>query len=129
MSESIGPVERAIRSSLRAGQELHLASSGKPFRLGRFDRSGVEVLLGARETPVRLAWDALEGIPGFIRENADRTGWLVVGGAHTSSAEPGRLDAYLKQFTPTNTARWIASLLAAAGVVDVLTRPVRVRLR
>ena len=56
-------------------------------------------------------------------------GTIPVGGTHSTEGQPGTLDEYLKGCTAVNTARWVAVVLEAAGIVEVLAeRPVRVRL-
>jgi hypothetical protein len=56
--------------------------------------------------------------------------WVDVGGKYQVEGEPGTLDGYLKHFTKTSTANWIAKVLAEAEVVDLGDgRPLRVRLR
>jgi hypothetical protein len=56
-------------------------------------------------------------------------GTIPVGGSRSTGGQPGTLDEYLKGCTPVNTARWVAVVLEAVGIVEVLPeRPVRVRL-
>ena len=119
----MGPVEKAVRGKVVAGRVLDTTARQESFTVDRIDDLGVVLLLGLGENPVRLSWDCLEGVIGFL----DGKGAIPIGGTHTSEGEPGTLDEYLKTCTPVNTARWVAVLLEAAGVVAVLPgRPVLV---
>ena len=119
----MGPVEKAVRGKVVAGTVLDTTARQESFTVDRIDDLGVVLLLGLGENPVRLSWDCLEGVIGFL----DGKGAIPIGGTHTSEGEPGTLDEYLKTCTPVNTARWVAVLLEAAGVGAVLPgRPVLV---
>jgi hypothetical protein len=118
------PVEQAIRRHLHEGDTLHTTARRSPFQIGRIDGQGLVLLLGSGRHRVRLGWDCLEGVVPWLAVR----GTIPVGGTHSTGGQPGTLDEYLKGCTPVNTARWVAVVLEAAGVVEVLPgRPVRVR--
>ena len=83
------------------------------------------LLLGKGQHPARLSWGCLEGVVPFI----ERAGGDVrIGGQNDVEGIPGTLDEYLKEFTTTNTAGWVAALLEAAGIIEIIDgRPARVR--
>lgn len=119
------PVEMAIRSNLSSGQVLYTPSQKKPFKIGRIDTTGLEILMGKGEWSARLTWDCLEGIPNYI----GATGRIPIGGRHSSIPNEGTLDGYLKLHTPVTTAGWIAAALDAAGVLRIIVgRPALVEL-
>jgi hypothetical protein len=120
----MGPVEQAIRARFPAGQAtLETLSRGARFEL-RWDEKGILVYLGKQRTPSRLAWRCLEGVPSHLRGQ----GWMLAGGMNTVAGEPGTLDEHLKKCVKVNTSRWIARVLRDAGVVDIRTDPIEVRL-
>ncbi len=90
------------------------------------DRHGVVLLLGQLQTPTRLSWDCLEGVISFVAQHG---GEVPIGGRHEVEGNPGTLDEHLKGCIKRTTAGWVASMLAQAGVVDIINgRPARVRL-
>jgi hypothetical protein len=92
----------------------------------RIDSEGVVLLLGGKEAWTRLTWECLEGVVPFLRERGE----IPIGGQHVVEPELGTLDEYLKGCMKRNTARWVASLLEAAGVVTITRdRPATIRLR
>ncbi|MFN0252729.1 MAG: hypothetical protein ACKV2T_37995 [Kofleriaceae bacterium] len=121
-----GPVTRAIRASLTPGQTLFTPTARAPFRI-EFETEGVVLLLGKGEHRTRLSWDCLDGVVPFI---ASAGGNVRIGGLNDVEGNPGTLDEYLKGFTTTNTAGWVAALLEAAGILELIDeRPARVRIR
>jgi hypothetical protein len=121
----MGPVEQAIRRHLHEGDTLHTTARRSPFQVGHIDDEGLVLLLGSGRHRVRLSWDCLEGVVPWLAVR----GSIPIGGTHTSGGQHGTLDEHLKGCTPVNTARWVAVVLEAAGIVEVLAeRPVRVRL-
>ncbi len=122
----MGPIERAVRASVSQGDRLLTPSRGAPFVVKMLDQQGIVLLLGVGEWPTRVSWDCLEG----IREYLDGHGWSRIGSKYETAAEPGSLDAYLKRFTKTATAGWVAALLERADVVEIdRSPPARIRLR
>ena len=121
----MGRVEQAIGRHLDDGDTLHTAARCSPFQVCRIDDEGLVLLLGSGRHRVRLSWDCLEGVVPWLAVR----GTIPVGGTHSTEGQPGTLDEYLKGCTAVNTARWVAVVLEAAGIVEVLAeRPVRVRL-
>ena len=108
----MGPVEHAVRANVSAGTVLHTTARYRPFVVDRLDDDGVVLLLGEGQYPVRISWDCLEGVVGFLYGK----GLIEIGGQHVSEGQPGTLDEYMKTCTKTNTARWVAVLLEAACV-------------
>jgi hypothetical protein len=122
----MGPVERAVRSTLAAGEELVTPAQGAPFVVERMDDAGIVLLLGRGRWPARLTWECIEGIAPYL---AGR-GWAPIGTTFETEGQAGTLDAYLKGCTKTATAGWVAAVLERAGVVEIdRSRPASVRLR
>lgn len=120
-----GPVTRAIRASITPGQTLFTPAARAPFSVQSVDEAGVVLLLGKGEHRVKLSWDCLEGVMPFMEAAG---GDVRIGGQNDVEGLPGTLDEYLKTFTTTNTAGWVAAVLEHAGVVEVIDgRPMRVR--
>ena len=120
-----GAIERAVRSRIKPGDQLHTAAAASPFTVGRIDDSGVVLLLGKGRWPVRLTWRCLEGVCPFLRDRD----WVRIGAAFDSPANRETLDGYLKHHTKVATAGWVAGLIERAGVVEIdRHRPARVRL-
>lgn len=118
-------VERAIRANLVEGTVLHTTARHAEFLVDRIDNQGMVLRLGEGRNPVRISWGCLEGVPAFL----EGRGAIPIGGMHITEGQPGTLDEYLKTCVHVNTARWVAVVLAEAGVVGIVPgRPVRVRL-
>ena len=121
-----GPVARAVRTSIKPGQTLVTPTARAPFSVKSIDAEGVVLLLGKGEHPARLSWVCLEGVVSFIERLG---GDVPIGGQNDVEGRPGTLDEHLKAFTTTNTAGWVASLLEAAGILEIVDeRPARVRI-
>lgn len=116
----MGPVEHAIRTRLRAPVTLYTVAHRKPFKLSAIDDDGIVLLLGRGEWHTRLSWECLESVPAFLRS---QPGWVRAGGVHSVAGEPGTLDEYLKGYLKRDVARWLARVLADAGVVDMQEGP------
>lgn len=126
MADEDRSVERAIRSTTGPGTRLRTPTGRGEFSIAEVDARGVVLLLGRSEVPVRLPWGCLEGLGRFL----DGAGWVRIGSRFETFGDPGTLDEYLKQYTGTATAGWVASLLEHAGVVDIdRGSPLRVRLK
>jgi len=119
-------VERAVRTAVSPGTQLETPTGRGRFSVAQVDSDGVVLLLGKQEAWTRLTWEALEGIPDFLRGR----GWVKVGGVYATTAEPGTLDAYLKGFVQRATGGWVAVLLEHSGIVEIdRSRPAAVRLK
>jgi hypothetical protein len=124
-AQFVGPIESAVRSAIAPGQRLATPSQGAPFKVEQIDHEGVVLLLAERWW-TRLSWECLEGIGPFLQGR----GWTPIGSKYATEGTPGTLDGYLKGWVKRATAGWVASLLEAAGVLDIdRGRPSRVRLR
>jgi hypothetical protein len=120
----LGPVERAIRSSMTAGAKLFTLSRGASFQLSKIDNQGVVLDLAMR-WPTRLSWSCLEGVVPWLRGR----GWVLAAGVHSVQSQPGSLDEYLKRCVMRNTTNWVVVVLREAGLVEVdIGPPLRVRL-
>lgn len=102
----------AIRGLLKAGQTLFTPTARSPFSIKSIDADGVVLLLGKGEHAARLSWECLEGVVPFIEGVG---GDVRIGGQNDVEGIPGTLDEYLKEFTTTNTANWVAPLLEASS--------------
>ena len=72
----MGPVEMAIRESVKEGTVLATPSQGKPFVVESINHRGVVLLFGKKQTKTPFSWSALEG----IRTQFGRGNWTVIGG-------------------------------------------------
>ena len=121
----MGPVERAIRSRIRAPFELSTPARGAPFVVQRITDRGIVLLLGEHRAYTPLSWECLEGIADYLRGR----GWMKIGSKYAVTADPDTLDAYLKRCIKTATAGWVAAVLEYVGVVGInRSRPATVRL-
>lgn len=116
--DTVGPVERAIRSKLTAGSRLHTISRSSPFLLDQIDRKGIVLDLAMRWA-TRLSWECLEGTVLFLRAR----GWVRAGGIHSLQSAPGSLDEYLKGCVKRDTTNWVVVVLRDAGVIEVDAGP------
>lgn len=121
----MGPVERAVRASLREGEELATPGQAKPFWVHRMDGRGLVLLLGKGRWETRIPWDALEGVPELLRGR----GWIRTTGSFAPESDTTTLSGYLKQFVYRETANWVAVVLNKAGVIELdRSRPLSARL-
>jgi hypothetical protein len=121
-----GPVERAVRGTVRSGDVLSTPVGGRPFEVARVNADGVVLLFGEKRTPTPFRWPVLEGVLEFLRGKE----WVEIGSSFSNDARPGTLDEYLKKegHIRRATAGWVAVLLEEAGVVKIdRRRPARVR--
>lgn len=109
----MGPVERAVRSSIAGGAILVTPTRRRPFVVERLDHSGVVLLLGAKQAWTRISWECLEGVPEHVESHG---GHIVIGGKHDVRGAENTLDGYLKRHLKRNVAGWVAVLLETAGV-------------
>ena len=121
----MGPVERAVRASLRDGEELLTPGQGKPFWVHRMDEGGLVLLLGKGRWETRIPWGCLEGVPELLRGR----GWIRTSGSFAPESDTTTLSGYLKQFVNRETANWVAVVLDKSGVIELdRSRPLSARL-
>jgi hypothetical protein len=121
-----GRVENAVRGSVAPGELLATPTGRGRFKVARYTSEGLVLLLGAKEAWTPLPWQAVEGVPDFLRGR----GWVAVGSLYSTDSQPGSLDEYLKSFLKRATAGWVAVVLERAGVLVLdRSRPARVKLR
>ena len=124
--EDTGPVESAVRATVKPGASLPTPTGRGHFTIATLDGTGIVLLLGQKEARTPISWACLEGVPQFLRGR----GWVPIAGTYDTSSAAGTLDAYLKQFINRATAGWVAVILERAGIVTVdRDRPARVKLR
>lgn len=85
------------------------------FTVDKIDELGVVLLLGKKQTRTPFSWGALEG----VRNQFLNSEWILIGGSRNVQGVPGNLDGYVKQGMKRDTAGWVASLLEAAGIVEL----------
>lgn len=107
-----GPVERSLRWTFSAPVTLETLAQGKPFTLSAMDGEGILLSLGETESPAHISWQCLEGVPSFLRAHP---GWVLAGGKHVATGEPGTLDDHLKRDLQTHVANYVARVLSECG--------------
>lgn len=123
---AMGDVQYAVQGRIGEGQTLHTPTRRQPFRVGRIDSTGVVLLLGRKEAHTLLTWGCLEGVIPYLRRHG---GEAEIGGRYDTAPHEGTLDEYLKGFVNRATAGWVAALLEAAGMVEIVREhPARVKL-
>jgi hypothetical protein len=123
--DQIGPVQRAIRTSISSGRVLTTPVRTAPFTVAAINEAGVVVLLGQQAVRTPLSWSCLEGVVDLLLGRE----WMPIGSKYETTAAAGTLDEYLKRFIKRATAGWVAALLEAAGVLELDRHPpARVRL-
>lgn len=121
-----GPIEAAVRSTIRSGTVLATPAQGARFEVGVVDDDGLVLLIGEQQTPTGISWHVLEGINGLLAGGK----WIPIGSSYSTTATPGTLDAHLKTHVNRAIAGWVAAVLEEAGVVDIdRRRPGRLRRR
>lgn len=121
-----GRVESAIRGSVSPGELLSTPTGRGQFKIARYTSGGLVLLLGAKEAWTPLPWQAMEGIPNFLRGR----GWVAIGGLYSTDSQPGSMDEYMKSYLKRATAGWVAVVLERSGVLVInRSRPARVGLR
>jgi hypothetical protein len=121
-----GKVEDAVRAAVAPGEDLATPSGRGHFRVARYTDGALVLLLGENEAWTPLPWPALEEIPDFLRGRD----WVLIGSAYSTGSHPGSLDEYLKRYTKTATAGWVAVVLEKAAVITIdRSRPARIKLR
>jgi len=121
-----GRVESAIRESVSPGELLATPTGRGQFKVARYTAEGLVLLLGEKEAWTPLPWQAMEGVPDFLRGR----GWVAIGSLYSTDSPPGSMDAYMKSYLKRATAGWVAVVLEHAGVLVInRSRPARVKLR
>ena len=120
-----GRVENAIRESVEPGDLLVTPTGRGRFKVECYTSEGLVLLLGTKEAWTPLPWQAMEGVPDFLRGR----GWVAIGSLYSTDSQPGSLDEYMKSFLKRATAGWVAVVLERAGVLVIdRSRPARVKL-
>jgi hypothetical protein len=119
-----GPVQAAVRSSVRPGEVLPTPTGTTTFGVGQLRAEGLSLLFGPSQTRTWFSWYCLEGIPAYL----DGQEWIPIGANRDVNGNYG-LDGYLKRCIKRQTANYVAIVLERAGVVELdRERPARVRL-
>lgn len=96
------------------------------FIVAELEPPGMGLLLGRQQTRARLTWQCLEGIPEFLSGH----GWVRIGANRDAVGDSATLDGYLKRYTKTQTADYVAVVLERAGLFELdCDRPAKVRFR
>jgi hypothetical protein len=120
-----GRVESAVRGSVSPGELLATPTGRGGFKIARYTSDGLVLLLGMKEAWTPLTWQAMEGVPDFLRGRD----WVAIGNLYSTGSQPGSLDEYMKSFLKRATAGWVAVVLERAGVLVIdRSRPARVKL-
>jgi hypothetical protein len=121
-----GRVESAIRGSVSPGELLVTPTGRGQFKVAQYTTQGLVLLLGAKEAWTPLPWQAMEGVPDFLRGRAG----VAIGSLYSTDSKPGSMDEYMKTYLKRATAGWVAVVLERAGILEIdRSRPARVRLR
>ena len=122
-----GPVEAAIRATVRRGETLNSNSGRATFVIEELGSEGVVLGIGDRaKWSAVTSWASVEGIPALL----EGRGWVKVGSKHGADVDPDSLDAYLKLSTSRSSGSYLPVVLERAGVVELdRRRPASVRLR
>lgn len=120
---SVESVEEAIRRSLTPGERLTTLSDHAPFLVADMDATSLVLLFGAKRARTTFPWAVLEELGSWLGGQ----GWVTVGQSYRTLGEDGTVDGFLKQHIRRATANWVVAVLAEARLVDVDTRPLRVR--
>jgi len=114
-----GRVEHAIRGSIPLGELLATPTGRGQFKVARYTTDKLVLLLGAKEAWTPLPWQAMEGVPDFLRGRS----WVAVGSLYSADSQPGSLDEYMKSFMKRATAGWVAVVLERAGILVIDRSP------
>lgn len=126
LQRDVGPVQRAIRAAVRAGDQLATPIHQRPFWVGKISSEGIQLELGEQRTPTTFPWECLEGILPFLAGSGEVR---INGSGKDTSIVQGTLDGYLKQHVNRLTAGWVAVLLEKSGLIRIhRERPASVRL-
>lgn len=121
-----GRIESAIRRSVSPGELLATPTGRGQFKVAHYTTEGLVLLLGAKEAWTPLPWQAMEGVPNFLRGRD----WVAIGGLYSTDSQPGSMDEYMKSYLKRATAGWVAVVLERAEVLVInRSRPARVKRR
>jgi hypothetical protein len=116
----IGPVQRAIRASVREGDQLLTPTGRRPFWVGKISSTGIVLELGAQRTPTTFKWEYLEGVVPYLDSQKQVP---INGSGKDVRVVAGTLDGYLKLHVNRLTAGWVAVLLEKAGIIKIQRSP------
>ena len=108
-------VREAIVDSLSPGQELYTPTRRSFFTIESLgDPQGVTVSKLAGP----ILWEALNGVPDYLASQGNE----VAIGAKKGRADPQTLESFLqaRHRNVTQRASYVAPILEAAGVIDIL---------
>ena len=121
-----GRVESATRGSVSPAELLPTPTGRGQFKVARYTTEGLVLLLGAKEAQTPLPWQAMEGVPDFLRGRSS----VAIGSLYSTDSQPGSLDEYMKHYLKRATAGWVAVVPERAGVLVInRSRPACVKLR
>lgn len=81
-----GRIESAIRRSVSPGELLATPTGRGQFKVAHYTTEGLVLLLGAKEAWTPLPWQAMEGVPNFLRGRD----WVAIGGLYSTDSQPAR---------------------------------------
>jgi len=102
---SSGPVERAIRGVVGAGQRLATPVRAAAFIVASIDGEESSWSWVPGGTGLACLGRALEGIVPFLAGK----GWVEIGSRYEVEGKVGTLDGYLKRCVKRATAGWVAA--------------------
>lgn len=121
-----GPVESAIRRTIREGETLESVSQRKPFVVGELRSDALVLLLGESRSRTVLRWEAFEAVPDFLRGK----GWVELGSKHSVDVDEASFDGFMRRHIYRSVGSYVPAVLERAGIVEVSRkRPAAVRLR
>ncbi|GMV85084.1 MAG: hypothetical protein AMXMBFR80_09410 [Dehalococcoidia bacterium] len=121
-----GPVETAIRKAVHEGDVLGSVPRKAPFRVAALRSDALVLALGEQATLTPIPWEALEGVPAFLRGR----GWVGIGARHSKDVDAELFDGYLQQFVRRSVGSYVPAVLERADIVEVdRKRPAAVKLR
>ena len=134
MTNQNASVQQAITAYLHVDQQLELPShicgtgtKGVPFTITDLDHQDLRLRVGSKGNRMRFTWDELEAVVPFINGFG---GEVEIGSLMDTSFDIGTLDGYFKENQKVMRSTYGASILHAAGVVEIVCKsPMRVRLR
>lgn len=110
-----GPVEVAVRERLQVRQSIRAALDAGTCSIAEFRPSSITLLIedarvrvdGRAEIPIRIPWEALEGL------------FLELRSANQQRIDLDRCDTSIRRYCHRHLGSWLAALLEAAGVATV----------
>jgi hypothetical protein len=116
--------EQAIRATVTPGQRLPTPTGRAEFEVGAIERDAIVLLLGAGRWRTRIPFAVLDEVVDSLSTSR----WTLVGAVHTMESADGTIEAIVKPATRRSAGNYVAALLEHAGLVEVVLRPMRVRL-